>query len=486
MKNILFYFISIIICNISIAQQTTISVEKNYNNWKWDSVYVAKNQFISIAVVPKAAGRILEYNLGDIPSLWLNPKLLGKSFESTDLVKRNEWRNFGGYRLVPLPIENCAINSEGEKIQRWPPPAIIGDSPYNAEITTNKEGYKSILVSSGIQNLPVPTYNNKTNSFNLPNSIDEQLQYSRSLYIKPNSSLVYIKHNLKNVGDKIVKRGIMTSSQHVSRSKPELEDGENFLAYVPFDKKYKLPSGKQYEIMGTADSRWQYVSRNRMPLDKNNPDHVKRFYNNGTNWTGEVAHGIFEMHYDYYLMSGFHIISSKAWVCYVNKIEKTVFAKILEPYNPKLKYDHGLNVSIFMSGMETGYLETEVKTPIYTLHPGKSFEYKEIHGAAKVSSLPVIDVNKTGVITKKLSFDTKVNALNGSYGVFYEGDAILRLMDNSNNIIKNIVLEKVNPLNAFTINHTLQKYKKASKIILLIKVDNSNEHILDEVNLKEY
>ncbi|QCX37610.1 hypothetical protein FF125_03860 [Aureibaculum algae] len=484
MKNILFTIFSLTIINCCVAQQSTVSVEKNYNNWQWDSVFVAKNKYISIAVVPKAAGRILEYNLGDVPSLWLNPKMFGKSFKPTDLVKKNEWRNFGGYRLVPLPIENCAIDSNGDKTQRWPPPAIIGDSPYDAVITTNAEGYKSIKVTSGIQNLPVPTYNDKTKLFNQPTAIDEQLQYSRSLYIKPNSSLVYINHTLKNAGDKIIKRGIMTSSQHVFRSNPELEDGENFLAYVPFNKNYKLPNGKQYEIMGTADSRWRYVNRNRMPIDKNNPEDVKRFYNNGTNWTGEVTPGVFEMHYDYYLMSGFHIISSKSWVCYVNKINNTVFAKILEPYNPSLEYDHGLNVSIFMSGMETGYLETEVKTPLYTLQPGKSFDYKEIHGAAKVSSLPVIDVNETGVITQKINFDTKTNKLKGSYGVFYEGDAVVRLMDEANNIIKDIDLHNVNPLSAFIINYTLEKYKKASRAIILIKDGTSNEHILDEVNFK--
>ena len=173
MKNILFTIFSLTIINCCVAQQSTVSVEKNYNNWQWDSVFVAKNKYISIAVVPKAAGRILEYNLGDVPSLWLNPKMFGKSFKPTDLVKKNEWRNFGGYRLVPLPIENCAIDSNGDKTQRWPPPAIIGDSPYDAVITTNAEGYKSIKVTSGIQNLPVPTYNDKTKLFNQPTAIDE-------------------------------------------------------------------------------------------------------------------------------------------------------------------------------------------------------------------------------------------------------------------------------------------------------------------------
>lgn len=56
--------------------------------------------------------------------------------------------------------------------------------------------------------------------------------------------------------------------------------------------------------------------------------------------------------------------------------------------------------------METGYLETEVKTLIYTLKSGENFNYKEIHGAAIIASLPVLGVNTTGVTTKKMTFDS--------------------------------------------------------------------------------
>ncbi len=471
------------IINIQASAQSWPSVSNipNYKNWKWDNVYVAKNKYISVAVVPDAGGRVLEYNLGDVPSLWVNPKMLGKSFAPKDEVKRDEWRNFGGYRLVPLPIENCAIDKNGNKVNRWPPPVIIGDSPYSAEITTNSEGTKSIQVTSGIQNLPVPTFDIQSQTFIHPEKIEERLQYKRSISIEDGSSLVHINHTIINKGDETIKRGIMISSQHVSESKPGLQDGQNFRAYIPFRPKYKLPNGKQYEIMGTADSRWQYVSKNRMPLDKDNPEHVKHFYNHGTNWMGETAPGIYEIHYDYNLMSGFHIISSEAWVCYVNKTNNTAFAKILEPYNPELEYDHGLNLAIFCSGLETGYLETEVKTPLKILKPGESFDYKEIHGAAKVLSTPILNVNTTGIITKYLSFDSKSNLINGEYGVFKEGTAILKFIDASGEILETAVLDEVNPLKAFSVEYAIGKDEKLKVIQLLLKGINKKEYLLDEL-----
>lgn len=458
----------------------SVSIIKNYKNWKWDKIFVAKNKFISVAIVPDAAGRMLEYNLGEVPSLWINPKLFGKSFSANENVKMKDWRNFGGYRLVPIPVNNCAVNVSGKKVKRWPPPVSIGDAPYNVKITEKNE-LKSIDVVSGIQNLPVPRFDRKTKTFSVPNKIEEQFQYSRTLHIEENSSLVYINHTLTNKGTTTIERGLKISSQHVSRSKPELEDGENFVAYIPFNEKYKLPDGKQYDISVTPESRWRYINRNRIKLDKNNPEHVKKYFNHGTNWTGEVVPGVFETHYDYYLMGGIQMIASKSWLSYVNKINNTVFVKLFEPYNPTLVYEEGANSVIFHSGLEDGYLETEVKTPIYTLKPKESFNYKEVQGAAKIISTPILDVNKTGVITKKMSFDKKQNIVTGEYGVFKEGQAVLRIHKKSEKF-EDIQLSSVSPLKGFSMKLFSKKIAKANSIELLI-ITTKKTHRLDDLKL---
>lgn len=55
-------------CEVENPVQT-VSVVDIYKNWQWDSVFVAKNKYISLAVVPDAAGRVLEYILGEVT--WL-------------------------------------------------------------------------------------------------------------------------------------------------------------------------------------------------------------------------------------------------------------------------------------------------------------------------------------------------------------------------------------------------------------------------------
>lgn len=463
-----------------LLSQNTVSIEKNYNNWSWDNVYVAKNNYISIAIVPEAGGRMLEFNLGTTPSLWVNPKLFGKSFSpNEELNGTKDWRNFGGYRLVPIPTNNIAAsNSSGGKTSRWPPPAMIGDNPYTAKIITDKDNNKVINVLSGIQQLPVPKF--ISGKYVYPQTIDEELQYERNLHIEEGKSLVFIDHRLHNKGTKTVNRGLKITSQQTSRSSPDLEDGENFLVYIPFDKNNKLSNGDYFDIKTTPQNRWNFINRNRFPISKNNPEHVEKYFNTGTNWTGEVAPGIFELHYDFNLMSGFHINSSKSWICFVDKINMTAFAKIFEPYDTNKNYEYGLNMEIYNSGLETGYLETEVKTPIYTIAPGESFKYKETQAAAKIISLPILEVNNSGVITEKLNFISE--KIKGKYGVFIKGTGYVKIKSNSSEEI--IELGKVNPLEAFILEKNINITRNSEIEFELYIIDSQNiKHNLDYLKI---
>ena len=482
MKLKLSYLVLLISITCLAQNNKTVFVENNYKGWNWENVHVAKNKYISLAVVPDAAGRILEYNLADVPSLWLNSKMLGKTFPATDEVKMNEWRNFGGYRLVPLPYENCSVNKEGDRGKRWPPPAIIGDAKYYVSTGKNDLGFETIEVKSGIQELPVPQFfGNK--GFVYPDKIEEKLQYSRTVYIEPNSSLVFIDHTLKNLGDTKVKRGLKISSQHVSETELGLHDGENYVAFIPFDKNLKLPNGEQFEITTNPDLRWRYLNRNRFKLDKNNPEHLEKYYNHGTNWNGEVASGIYEVEYDYNQMAGLHIIASESWLCYVNKKTNTAFAKIMEPYNPELEYDHGLNNAIFCSGLSEGYIETEVKTPLYSLLPKESFNYREIHGAAQIQDAPVLNVNLAGITTQKMILDPVLNSVTGAYGVFKEGVPVIKVKDVNGQIIDEQNGRAVNPLKVFNLYFEFGNLSNAKVIELFILDFNKKETLLDSIEI---
>lgn len=476
-KSLIISLTLLLTCTLAFGQEVTI--ESGYKGWGWEKVYLAKNEYTSISVVPEAAGRILEHNLGTAPSLWLNPDMLGQSFPTTELVKPAEWRNYGGFRLVLLPNTDIAVNVDGSRSKRWPPPAMLGDNEYEVVIGADDQGHQTIDVTSGIQELPVPKWDNKTKAFPVIDTPDELIQYKRSLYIEAKTSRVHITHTLINKGTNTIERGMMTTSQHLSRSAPDLTDGENYLAYIPFDEKNKLADGHAYGPTATADSRWNWVNRNRMPLDKNNPEHMELYYNSGTNWTGEVAPGVMELHYDYDLMSGYHIIASKPWIAFVNKTNLTAFVKLIEPLDPTKKYENNQNVSIYNSALSTGYLETEVMTPLYTLAANESATYKEIHCAAQLESLPILDANQQGVITKRLAFVGDNLSFAGSYGVFRSGVAILRLENAAGEKIKDIELGEVNPLVAFVFDATQDVPAETKSAQLLIRNAGDEEYVLD-------
>ena len=58
----------LLFCVLLFAQSYDITFEKKtgYNGWtaNWDMVYAAKNSIVSIAIVPKLGGRVMQYDLG--------------------------------------------------------------------------------------------------------------------------------------------------------------------------------------------------------------------------------------------------------------------------------------------------------------------------------------------------------------------------------------------------------------------------------------
>lgn len=70
--------------------------------------------------------------------------------------------------------------------------------------------------------------------------------------------------------------------------------------------------------------------------------------------------------------------------------------------------------------------------------------------------------------------------LKGSYGVFLEGVAYLRLY-NKNKEIKEIELIKVNPLKSFLLDVNLFELENIKKIELIIRDNVSKNHLLDSI-----
>jgi hypothetical protein len=102
----------------SVQPQTTIQTVADYNNWGWEAV-VMQNGLITVATVPAIGARVMQYDLGDHPSIFVNPAELGNTYTP---VKNAPWHNFGGFKNWPAPQDKW----------NWPPPPVLDFGAYTA------------------------------------------------------------------------------------------------------------------------------------------------------------------------------------------------------------------------------------------------------------------------------------------------------------------------------------------------------------------
>jgi hypothetical protein len=131
------------------AQTPDLSVQtvSKYNNWGWDAV-VMQNGIITIATVPAIGGRVMQYDLGTLPSILVNSDttLLGKTRTP---AKNGNWYNFGGYKTWPAP--QSAWNAGG-----WPPPPTLDYGAYTVDDTTQTNDSVSVVISSSTEQWYAP------------------------------------------------------------------------------------------------------------------------------------------------------------------------------------------------------------------------------------------------------------------------------------------------------------------------------------------
>ena len=102
-------------CALLYGQPSTITIQtvSNYNQWKWDTTIVMKNDLITMATVPAIGGRVMQYDLGTLPSMMVNSREFGNKYTPAS----GGYHNFGGFKNWPSP-QNVWPGT-------WPPPPTL-------------------------------------------------------------------------------------------------------------------------------------------------------------------------------------------------------------------------------------------------------------------------------------------------------------------------------------------------------------------------
>ena len=374
------------------AQDEGVKVESvdNYQEWGW-SALTMENGLITLATVPSIGARVMQYDLGEHRSIFVNEEELGELYEPGE---KAPWHNYGGYKVWPAPQDRWG----------WPPPPSLDFGVYEGTVETVTPDSATLFVSGPVEQWKTPG-----------------LRFERRTTIFRGSSRVRMEQTIINEGDQTDRWSVWDVTQQVVNH-PGEQDFENFWVYFPVD----------------PDSRYGSSG--------------VRVSSDSEAWKGEVAPGIFGVQY---LPEGKKIFadSPHGWICYVDEREGYAYAKTFELVEEAEYPDQGAHVEVWINSDPLLYLEVEIVSPIVELAPGGGrYTFTEDWWSARVHG-PILEVNPVGAIAGKLSLADGV--LSATCGVFYEGRARVVFLAGDGSTLGEGQAHDVTPLETFTLRESV-------------------------------
>lgn len=314
---------------------------ENYRGWGWEAL-VMTNGLITVATVPGIGARIMQYDLGEHASIFVNEEELGKRYEPG---ANSPWYNYGGYKTWPAPQSRWG----------WPPPPLLDFGVYEGTIETSAADSATVFVSGPAERWKTPG-----------------LRFERRVTIFRGTSRVRVEQTIINEGEKADRWSVWDVTQQIVNH-PGERDFENFWVYFPINPQSQYgPRGVRVSAESAA-------------------------------WKGEVAPGIYGVQY---LPEGKKIFadSHPGWICYMDERTGHAYAKTFELSEGAEYPDQGAHVEAWINSVPLLYLEVEVVSPIVELAPNGRYTFTEDWWAARVQG-PILQVNQVGAIAQRLRLE---------------------------------------------------------------------------------
>ncbi|MGD1044631.1 MAG: FlgD immunoglobulin-like domain containing protein [Bacteroidota bacterium] len=377
------------------TSNVTLQTVSNYRGWKWDTTIVMQNGLITMATVPAIGGRVMQYDLGSLPSIMVDSSLFGKTYTPTF----GGFHNFGGYKTWPSP-QNVWPGT-------WPPPPTLDYGAYTVLDMSPTDDSVTLSILSPIEKWSAPN-----------------IQFKRRATIYPGTSRVRMEQTIINNGSASVSWGVWSIVQTIVNH-PNKTDTLNYWAYFPINPK---------SVYGSSGVKPDYAS---------------------TAWKGEIAPGVFGVQF---VAENKKIFADpdKRWIVYTSLSDTVVFARTFSLFDGMQYPDNGARVTVYVSSKSPPwYMEVEVKGPVVVLAAnGGNYTFTENWWAAKVRA-PVLDVDSVGAIAKRLSYNSTTQSVSAIYGVFYQGTAKVAFVDAQGQLLTEGPPHTVSPLSEFQLQETV-------------------------------
>jgi hypothetical protein len=265
------------------------------------------------------------------------------------------------------------------------------------------------------------------------------LQITRQFTLRPGSSRVSVDLEFRNISERTVRWGIWDVVQlNAERQRADGTTGPDTRRVIttPVNEHSLFPRG--YRVLFGADDNPQWRVRDD---------------------------GLFEASYQYHI-GKVALDSPGDWIAFSSTGEDTAFVLgfAIEPgaYYP----DGGATVEIWTVGTgqvgnlnfeDSGiyHMEAEVLGPLFTLAPGDSASFPLEWGACRCEGV-IIDVPPAGPIVEELTALAEPDGqrrLRASGGCFDAGELVLRWLTDDDDLLGEISLGPVGPLNPVRIDH---------------------------------
>ena len=402
------------------------------------SAWRLANEFVQLIAVPKIGGRVMAYDLGDHPFLFVDPDLAGKLFSAEENQGDGSlaaWKNYGGDKTWPAP-------QGWDNDEQWhgPPDPILDTGRYTVDEVVARPDRAAIAMSS----LPDPRTG---------------VQITRRFTLAPGSSRVQVELTFRNVSERAVRWGIWDVVQlNAART---LSDGSRThdptcTVTAPVNPQSRFARG--FTVMFGADDNPQW----------------------------QVGDGLFRADYQW-AIGKVGLDSPAGWIAFHQASQQAAFVEQFA-YVPGAAYpDQGATVECWTVGAgkvanldyaDSGIylMETEVLGPLTRIEPGATTTFAMEWGACRCTGA-VVDVQPGGCAAQRLAASVTGDAvrLTGSFGVFDAGQLIVAWLDGAGQELANAKVQRADPLTALDVDTVLSPPSTATGVELRVRSDTDGK-----------
>ena len=381
----------------------------------WKAIHLS-NDLIKLVAVPDIGGRIMAYDLGPYPYVWIDPELAGKLYTPEEHQGDGSlaaWKNYGGNRTWPSP-------QGWDNDDQWhgPPDSVLDTGCCQVE-SASSDGLSATVTMTS------------------PTNAVAGIQIRRQITIYADSTQVDLDLQFLNVSNRPRTWSIWDIMQlRAERTGPdgELEYDPGCVVTAPLNPVSRHEKGF-WVMFGSPDNpQWQVDKANGL------------FVGNLRWELGKVG-----------------LDSRAGWAACANSAGYAFAARA--PVIAEADYpDDGSAVEFFTvgrgrvgnltwEGTRTFLVEVELLSPMHRMAPGESTDFHLEWGAARCPG-PIVSVAEVGLTGKPLLLRRQGDyvTIEGAFGVFQPGNLLLEWQGQDGRTLASEDLGPVSPLGAIILD----------------------------------